>query len=167
MDWELNRFKELTDIMEPYGDSVGERIDITAMNPDQVAQLILEKVRKYQNLELKTLDFAGRFIDWIFKGKKKVTTRLIAKESTDQQEGDLLLATDEENNLTFGVLKVTQIVEQSYANIDDQLAHVENYTDAESLKDELQLIYPLIEEESQIRVIYFDIIHMMDQKLQD
>lgn len=73
---------------------------------------------------------------------------------------------NEKNNLAFGVLKVTRIVEQAYANIDDQLAHVENFPDAESLKDELRLIYPSIEEESRIRVFYFANIHMMDQKLQ-
>lgn len=49
MEWELNRCIELTNIMEPFGDNLGERLDVTNLTPEEITKYILNKIKSSIN----------------------------------------------------------------------------------------------------------------------
>lgn len=168
VEWELNRCKVLSAIMEPFGDGIGERLDVTELTVDEVANLILTKVEQYSQQQLRRMNFHERYIDWIYLGQKKSTTRLIRKsaESVPFKAGDLTLATNEENNLAFAILRIDAVEERGWLDLDEELARSENFASVVEFRETLKSFYPEVSEMSRFTVCRFTCVHYLDHKLQ-
>ena len=123
----------------------------------------------------KELCFATEFVDWILSGKKKATTRIdhfLVDEKTgtyedvgDFQVGDTFCAIhdgdDDETEQQlepFAVLLVTNVEKRSYGSLDDVLAQTENFPNRKALCDALGTFYKDLQNDTELVVIYFELL---------
>jgi len=109
-------------------------------------------------MSLPSIRFDPRFIQWIQQHQKRATTRLSAEESSELQPGSLCNAVNAVDDTVFAQLRITQIIALNFADIDDELARIENCKDSEELKQLLQVFYPNITDSTELKVYHFQCI---------
>eukprot|EP00939_MAST-03C_sp_MAST-3C-sp1_P001305 g1305.t1 len=113
----------------------------------------------------RTLSFSNQFIEWIRSGKKIATTRVdnfVFEDGTVENVGSLRVgeivdATDDDDR-AFCALKIRRVEHRTYGSLDDDLARIENFTDASELRKVLRHFYPGLEDESKLVIVYFEAI---------
>lgn len=111
---------------------------------------------------LPRLDFAPQFVDIIRNGDKRATTRLLGEKDTDLSSDKDALAVGMPCRAVaagkeFAVLRVERFSDRTFADIDDELACIENLSTGLELQTILHHFYPGASNHDQIRVIYFSV----------
>lgn len=111
---------------------------------------------------LPTLAFAPQFIDMIRNGTKCATTRLLGAKDTDlvSEKASLAVGTPcraVTDGKDFALLRVVRFEDRLFADVDDDLARIENMQSAAELKAVLRHFYPGAADDDHIRVIYFSV----------
>lgn len=103
------------------------------------------------NLETQTIKLKEDLLKVVKEGNKKATTCLGIKR---YRLGDAFLVNPHDNNDSIKI-KINQFKIIQYKEINDDLARIENYNTKEELKNVLKEIYPNIQDEDFLTVVFF------------
>jgi len=189
--WERKRCVELCDVLESAGKlgKLGELVDTetcdacTHSRPGSdgaktvcphlssaaaVATAVLQRARCHlgtvsdKAAHFARLDFASRYVPWVWNGLKTCTTRLARHKSCmveSLQLGDMVLATANDRGHKFALLCVTDLLRTTMGELTDDIAKRDGFASVDELQQALRHHYSGISEDSRVVVVSFVVVH--------